>query len=491
MRPLVPFLVLLIAAVPLAGCIGDGEDVPSVTDETTVVLPDGVWTVGPGTWDLAKDPFSAATVLTGFGGAEPSIGVTSKGNLFMAAGTSVIVSKDGGASWSRSDTHPTTLDPMLWVDKETDRIFFDSLYVGCSYRSYSDDEGASWTDLPASCGLPGIDHQKLGSGPWTDAVPATLQQYPVAVYYCYNKIVSANCATSYDGGVTFAHDMPVSLSDPSDLACVDPLGCVPVETDGCGGATTNPATAPDGTVYVGITWYCGEPTVAVSKDNGLTWVQRKFARDVGGIGIDPDMTVTPDGTAYMMWRGADSMPYLARSSDDFATSEGPWMLAPENVSSTRFTVINSGDDGRIAFAFLGTESGYEGRPVDAPDNTTWNLYMGLSLDAGADEPTFTVVRATPLDDPVQRGYMWEGGGGDPGRNLLDFIDLSVGPDGRAYVAYADGCVSNACLAEGGEPKDSRSRATAVGLFLEGPSLFADAEALVAPEAFRSTADGDA
>jgi len=50
------------------------------------------------------------------------------------------------------------------------------------------------------------------------------------------------------------------------------------------------------------------------------------------------------------------------------------------------------------------------------------------------------VNATP-GDPVQRGCIWNGGGSNACRNLLDFNDASVDRSGRVLLAYTDGCAN--------------------------------------------------
>ena len=66
----------------------------------------------------------------------------------------------------------------------------------------------------------------------------------------------------------------------------------------------------------------------------------------------------------------------------------------------------------------------------------WYMYVATTYDRGA---TWTAVNATP-GDPVQRGCIWNGGGSNDCRNLLDFNDITVDKIGRVMVGYADGCV---------------------------------------------------
>src|SRR4029077_3499224 len=70
----------------------------------------------------------------------------------------------------------------------------------------------------------------------------------------------------------------------------------------------------------------------------------------------------------------------------------------------------------------------------------WHLYVAFTYDRGR---TWTTVDATP-SDPVQRGCIWNGGGSNQCRNLLDFNDITVDRFGRVLIGYADGC-TGACV----------------------------------------------
>lgn len=406
-------------------------------------------------------------------GAEPNIGVTSSGAIFITAFDYVMRSTDGGDTWEAvyefGAIHPPAgprdpirdSDPMLWVDPDTDRIFAPMMWppLVCSQAAYSDDDGATWYDRPFGCGLPGIDHQKLATGPYVagSALPRT-GDYPNVVYFCYNAAGpaltvggSTRCAMSTDGGETFPVDNEASAN--------------------CGGINGHPATAPDGTVYVPLGFNCGTPHVAVSEDNGMTWDERQL--HVGGLGnaeLDPEVAVTPDGTAYYFWRGAgDHRMYVVRSTDQFATVSRPVMVSPPDVLSTRFAAMSAGDDGTLAFAYLGTRDS-PGAPGDAYDDARWHLFTTFTRDATADQPTFVTVQVTPEDDPVQLGYMWESGGGDPARNLLDFIDSVIGPDGRFHVAFTDGCTEDCAGNATATKAESRARNVSLAIQVGGPVL---------------------
>ena len=234
---------------------------------------------------------------------------------------------------------------------------------------------------------------------------------------------------------------------------------------GCGGINGHPAPHPDGTMFVPMTLGCDGPAVGVSEDNGLTWTVRQGPTDFGAEEIDPDVTVTKGGVAYMLYRGSDHLQYLVRSSDKFQTWEGPWRVSPPGVTSTVFAGITSGDDDRIAMAYLATRDS-DAEPSEAPAETVWHLMVTYSFDALAQSPTFVTTQVTTDADPVQKGCVWLNGGGNPCRNMLDFIDMTSDADGRVFVAFTDGCA--ACATD----EDSRNRDAAIAVLDSGPSLYA-------------------
>jgi hypothetical protein len=73
------------------------------------------------------------------------------------------------------------------------------------------------------------------------------------------------------------------------------------------------------------------------------------------------------------------------------------------------------------------------------------MYVATTYDRGAH---WTTVDTTPTD-PVQRGCVWNSGGSNPCRNLLDFNGMTIDRTGRVMVGFADGCVPASV-----EPKNS-------------------------------------
>ena len=137
------------------------------------------------------------------------------------------------------------------------------------------------------------------------------------------------------------------------------------------------------------------------------------------------------------------------------------------INNVQFPAMITGDDDRAAFAFLGTTTA--GDDQKAAFAGAWHLYVATTYDGGA---TWTTVDATPTD-PVQRGCIWLAGGSNACRNLLDFFDITVGKQGRIYVAYADGCVST-CVSGG---TNTRAAKATIARQTPGTGLFAAYDAI--------------
>src|SRR4051794_8843369 len=142
---------------------------------------------------------------------EPSLGYNPKtdATLFQAYTTTAKVTaykRGGQATWTdvTEPTAITSLDPILWTDRDTGRTITSQLLLACSKAVTSDDDGATW--LPSQgCGVgTGIDHQTIGGGPYAGVLKGLNPVYPNAVYYCtQDGVVAAHCATSLNGGTSF------------------------------------------------------------------------------------------------------------------------------------------------------------------------------------------------------------------------------------------------------------------------------------------------
>src|SRR3954447_21027926 len=116
---------------------------------------------------------------------EPSIGYNPKtdATLFQAYTTTARVTGfdgTGQAKWEdvTEPTAVTSLDPILWTDRDTGRSISSQLLLACSKAMVTDDDGTSWTPS-TGCGVgTGIDHQTIGGGPWSSGGLGASPLYP-------------------------------------------------------------------------------------------------------------------------------------------------------------------------------------------------------------------------------------------------------------------------------------------------------------------------
>jgi hypothetical protein len=324
----------------------------------------------------------------------------------------------------------TSLDPILYTDRETGRTFESQLSGVDSLTCFTDDGGQTWQPSTGG-GIPsGVDHQTLGGGHFSADGPGGLGLYPNAVYYCSQDIATAFCAVSRDGGRTFGAGIPTySLLD-------------------CGGLHGHIKVAPDGTAYLPNKG-CGDTQgLVVSKDNGTTWTVHQVTGSTPS-DSDPSVGVGSNGTVYFGYVGADGVPAVATSTNQGQTWQNSQPVGTEfGIKNAVFPAVVAGDDDRAAFAYLGTPTGGNYQDIDN-FHGVWHLYVSYTYDGGQ---TWVTSDATP-NDPVQRGSICTGGTtcGDD-RNLLDFIDATIDSHGRVEVAYADGCIE-ACVTSS-DPADN-------------------------------------
>jgi len=443
------------------------EDCPSTIPPSSTPPPPNCMT-----------PALGSTTAGGHGAGEPSIGVNWKtGNAFIEAGNHTLrvtfndAATPATAVWAdkRSPFARVSLDPILFTDDSrmggTNRTFSSQLNGVTSELSFTDDDGENWTPTQGSGQPAGIDHQTVGGGPYASPAPLTRTSYPHAIYYCSQDLVTAFCSRSDDGGLTFGPGIPIYT-----FARVNGVD-TPIAPGTCGGLHGHVRVAPDGTVYVpndGCFDANGEsrPGVAVSTDNGLSWVVRTVPDGVsaGAGASDPSVAAGANNTIYFGYADGDGHAKVAASNDRGQHwTKSADAGTPFGIQNTEFAEVIAGDDNRAAFAFLGTTT--PGDTQSADFLGVWHLYVAFTYDGGS---SWTTADATP-GDPVQRGCIWNGGGSNPCRNLLDFNDITVDKNGRVLVGYADGCTGTCAT----DPTQNAST---------GPATAQDALATIARQA---------
>lgn len=410
----------------------------------------------------------AKTSWIGHTSLEPTIEIAPDGEIFMTAGswtqtpgarsggaTEIVRSNDGARTWSfatprvgDANRQYISLDPYVYIDDidgENFRVFTIDLTVACSYMSFSDDGGETWTTNPLACGRPVNDHQTLFSGP---SVSSTTVSTPNILYYCWNDVATSSCSKSLDGGLTF---------HPTGSPAF--LGYDTGEGGGrCGGLHGHGVVASDGTVYLPRE-YCGRPYLAISKDEGVTWTNVRVSEIGANGGSDTSVAVDKKGNLYYLFLGEDRLPYLTVSRDGGEKWSKEIMVAPPGVKEANLPSIDARGKGKIAVVYYGsTNSPWEPCSEDCPSldyaKTTWNGYLTISANALNKNPLFYTGLANPPRDPLVRQRC------GPGRchNVLDFVDVSIGPDGIAYGAFVDSCLPES------EPACTKKNPTNAGAF---------------------------
>lgn len=327
---------------------------------------------------------------------------------------------------SAAITSVTTLDPIGFSDSlvrghETSRTWIGQLAGANSAMAFSDDDGATWTPNQGGPFASAVDHQTIGAGPFPpplNAVPNPI--YPNAFYYCGQDIGFASCARSDNGGLTFGPSTTVfTVAD-------------------CAGIHGHVRVAPDGTVYL-PSKACG-PNVAisVSTNGAATWTQHAVPDSQPSI-RDPSVAIATDNTAFFCYSDGDRNARVSVTSDRGESWERTTDLGKEmGIKHVMFTHAIAGDGDRATCAYLGTTT--EGNPVALDFPGIWHVYFSTTYDRGA---TWVTVNATPTD-PVQGvGGIWNSGGGNVNRNLLDFNEITLDEKGFPIYGFADGC-TGAC-----------------------------------------------
>ena len=419
--------------------------------------------------------------MYGFGSMayEPTLGITPDGTIY-AKGYSgngaapVMASSDQGRTWADASSllpdgrrvHSLTSDPFLYVDEATGRIF-DSDFLGCTLLSFRDWDEDSWShSLPCSL----TDHQSIFTGP---PATSTTTGYPNVVYYCAIDggalccfATMTSCMKSLDGGLTFVRTGEPAFTNDATAGPAN-LGL----PGHCGGASGHGFADKDGVVYM-PRGYCGEPWLAISDDEGLTWTRIQVADN--GMPEGPacyllegscapvtedfpaqehEAAVVADGAGnvFYFYMARNRLPYLARSDDGGSTWADPVMVGPPGLKEAALpSIAIAPRSNGIAIAYIGSTDAPGGRaPIGNGDDyldTTWHGYLAVIPTPTAARPKIYTATISPSNDPLQM----HGCGIVRCNQQYDFIDVVIAPDGIPWMVAVDACDSTGACASFGQ-----------------------------------------
>jgi hypothetical protein len=332
------------------------------------------------------------------------------------------------------------IDDKFYVDHLTGRLFWTDPDVPSEVVLWTDDDGATWgySQLPLGLG-----------GEWTQVTAAKprlskTSGYPEVVYACgeYDSVArdvtttleGDICQKSLDGGQTWIVAGQGFFGSP--------LSTHPE----CAGQSEHPnfspwaAPDPQGRLYELL--YCGGATYLIrSDDEGATWpIVARVPFDVpavgpGGTGA-AELRTDAAGNLYLAWSQpgnpnpngsyAPGRVFLATSRNGGASwSSAMDVLAPGVQGILTHFGFDVGAVGHVAISYLGKAGGRDG----------FDGYITETYDALAARPLFW---SAAVDNPSQPPLDF-GEKGSSGGLGLDYVSVSIGPDGTPWASFWDAC----------------------------------------------------
>ena len=401
---------------------------------------------------LASPPRFGAPVIVNhddFGG-EPGIDVDSTGYLYENApsggGASWVYRSRGGTSWTRN---PGPVAPTGGFDSNgaidaCNKYYMSDLYVGNAAVHWTTDRGQTWTSNPISLAVPAGDRQWIETGSGCHTLYITWEQLVSGIWI----------GKSTDGGQTFPTQK--NISSPTDI-----IGNLAV--DKRSGAIYQ-AYAQDG--Y----------KLAVSTDGGNSFTTRTVysaPSDVTLVDSFPVVTVDTAGNVYAVWEqdthsGSSHRfdVYYAFSTNHGQTWSGRRLIASGSSGSNVFPWATGGGPGQLEVVWYRSNSGNH----DPNQNSgPWYVDFAQSFNAtGAG--SFTKLRAVPQS--IHNDHICTEGTncGSDDRDLLDFFEVALKPDGRAAIAFTDDTTHFSAGTGNGDPRNSFVQQVGGAAFTGNPTF---------------------
>jgi hypothetical protein len=370
-------------------------------------------------WFSGDDGHSFGTSHTntssGSGGGDCELEYMPNGTLLNAdleiSDSDIHYSTDFGKTWQGTQTAGVEQDRQWFAhspDGKTAYLVYHDFAAEGEFYAQSNDGGLTWPKQLAAQPVNGTDQAALpGNGAGAPGDPASIID---------------------QGGNTFSGPMLVS-PDGGDLYVLYSI------SDAQSNATGS--TPPYG-VTRGI--------VVAHKGPEDTAFTNKYAVPSDGVSISgaifPWGTVDKAGNVYVLYNSDKGSPghfhtYYTVSTDKTKTWHTPVKVdgAPLAQGAQIYATGAAGAPGVLDLAWYGTDKATS--PAD--DTAVWDIHFAQVRNALSATPTITRALVAP-GDHIHKGNICLNGllcilGGD--RSLADFIELAIGPDGLAQIAYAD------------------------------------------------------
>jgi hypothetical protein len=312
---------------------------------------------------------------------------------------------------------PTSMPPVLATS---------SLVAANVSAQRSTDRGETFTSNPGGNTTVQVDDRQ-----WMEFLGAS------SVYLGYREFTGLQSTSKYylnrsdDGGLTYG---------PAVLAAI-------------GGNTTGNIDVDqrDGTVYVchqgpgadgnkQVRVAVGHPaTLAATPVVFNTYVAATGQKQIAN--LFPVCKAASDGTVYVTYSDGGDAIYITHSFDQGKTWAPPARVSEMGPGGVAlFPWMETGTrPGSLAIVWYGaTAADSEDGKGGNADNANWKVYFAQTLNATSTTPT--ILQAIASDHVIHGSNISLAGfttGKSPNRNLADFFQVAIDPQGMAMIAWAD------------------------------------------------------
>jgi hypothetical protein len=322
-------------------------------------------------------------------------------DLSLGTGIYVDVSRDAGATWTQSTIDMDVYD-RPWVGAKGNNLYvvakgFDA--VPYLYRSH--DLGKTFDPLPIPLYGTGVVPAELGGNAPTPTEALVTNQNA----YVDNLTVDPHSGDVY---VLYGIDAPETYAASPPLGAPNRLYVAHLEGNQMVSREVTPGAGANGDAfYAGFNW----------------------------------MTVDSAGTLYVVGNGK-------HSNGQGVEHQAPWLTYSTNHGKTWSRLVDLGTPGHTSVygSIAGAGRGqlglvyYEGTKTDSNQEQDWHATMAWVTAANTPHPQ--IVRQRVVSKPVHTadicldGILCGAPGFGSNRNLLDYIDNTIGADGRQWGVFA-------------------------------------------------------